>query len=242
MFFFARDASEGLRAHGESGYEWVHNITEKYHDDGGLTSNSIAEKYSKALVEGDFEVMSDLAAISIWWSIASNSAFILVTGFAILDALVVLTFRVAFFLGFLLLFGCFFNFGFISGNVNILAFMLIVVMVWKVRYLETQTRHEFVLAQKKIDELRSEEEKIQRKNEALEAKLKLTTEQLQLIETAEDEIVGDKISELDAWKLDIDQEVHEPVADDIVRFRIHGNNTPLGGLWPGFLSRYAGRP
>jgi serine/threonine protein kinase len=76
-----------------------------------------------------------------------------------------------------------------------------------VRYNEAWSRKEFVKAQKEIERIELEEAKIMRKNEALEEKLKLTVDQLNIIEEEQEAVVGDRMAELKAWKMDIDSEI-----------------------------------
>ncbi len=172
-----------------------------------MSIEEIITTFNEAIDEENFEKMANLARVLAWWTLASSSCFLLVAGVMILDAVAMSNFVTSVFCFLFVTAGCLVTFQLSSGPTIVLVMVTLSVHMWTIRYTETRMRHEFVITQKRLDKLQQEEEKIQRRNEALEKKLKLSEEQLKMIEAAEDEIVGDALSELGAWKIDVDHEV-----------------------------------
>ena len=169
--------------------------------------NHAVEEFEVAQEGANIEVLSEIARMALWWQLTSSCAFIGVGTIMVLDAITMTTFlwttaiSVACIAGLLIIFGT------SGGPVIIIATVILGVHIWNMRFTEIRNRHEFIIAQRRMDDIYQEEEKLKRKSEALEAKLKLSEDQLKIIEAAEDEFVGDNIAELGAWKVDVDTEV-----------------------------------
>mmetsp|Transcript_8197 Transcript_8197/g.14896 ORF Transcript_8197/g.14896 Transcript_8197/m.14896 type:complete len:1012 (+) Transcript_8197:168-3203(+) len=173
----------------------------------GLSTDRLVEAFNVASEGGDDEFLELLTATTIWFTLANTCALLHVVAICILDAITMTTFVGSSLTCAIALIVNFYIFGLGIGPTQGFIVIILLIHVWTIRFTEINSRHEFVVAEQQLQKIIEEELKIKRKNEALEAKLKLTVDQLKLIEQAEDEIVGDEIAELSAWKVDIDTEV-----------------------------------
>ncbi|GMH52232.1 hypothetical protein TL16_g01187 [Triparma laevis f. inornata] len=173
----------------------------------GLSTDRLVDTYNLAASTSNLEELKSVAAVTTWFTLSNTCAFIHVVVICVLDAITMTTFIGSTLTCSTALIVNFSIFGLSVGPTNGFLVIILLIHIWTIRFTEINNRHEFVVAEQQMQKIVEEEEKIKRKNEALEAKLKLTVDQLKLIEQAEDEIVGDKIAELGAWKVDVDTEV-----------------------------------
>ena len=193
-----------LQGHPDLIVAYMDNATE---GDEILSIQYFMDQFKDAIADGDMDEMTDIARVTTWWTLANSSSFLLVTAVIILDAVTMASFVHTVFTSLVVIVGSLAIFGLSTGPSSVFVFVNLVVHCWTVRYTESRMRKEFVKAQKEVERIEMEEEKIRRKNEALEEKLKLTVEQLNIIEEEQEAVVGDRMAELKAWKMDVDTEI-----------------------------------
>mmetsp|Transcript_3735 Transcript_3735/g.7539 ORF Transcript_3735/g.7539 Transcript_3735/m.7539 type:complete len:1023 (+) Transcript_3735:27-3095(+) len=153
------------------------------------------------------EILSEVGRVALNWQLASSCGLIQVTAIMVLDAITMATFLWSMVMSMGVAIGMGVVFGTSGGPTTVMVVAILSVHIFNMRFTERTNRHEFIIHNKRMDDIYQEEEKLKRKSEALEARLKLSVEQLKMIEQAEDQFVGDKIAELSAWKVDVDTEV-----------------------------------
>jgi len=191
MFGLVSDLSSELEK-GEEGN--MKDIIDRSSETNSL--NHMVDSFNEADSLADAEALAEVARISVWWQLASSCTLIAVCTIMVLDAITMTTFLWSFSISLGSVIGLLVIFGTSGGPAIVFAAIILGVHVWNIRFAEITTRKEFIIAQNRMDEIVQEEDKLKRKSEALEAKLKLTTDQLKMIEAAEEEVVGDNMAEV----------------------------------------------
>ena len=154
---------------------------------GGLSTNMIVRLYNNASATSDVDILVDIAALTTWFCLCNTCAFLNVVAICVLDAITMTTFVGSLLTCIVAVAVNFFLFELTSGPTNIFICVILLIHVWNIRFTEISARHEFVIAQQQIQKIIEEEEKVQRKNDALEAKLKLTKDQLKVRRGSDEE-------------------------------------------------------
>ena len=181
------------------------DIIKNYND--SLSLNYLVNTLNKAEENNDVHKLTQLSRITIWWQLASSTAIISVFTIMVIGGVTMSTFVWTLFVNAVAIVGLLLNFGTDGGPTILLAIIVLVIHVWISRIMEVRTRNDFIQTLRIIDEIMQDEEKFIRKSKALEEKLRLTEEQLRLIQSMEDKMLGDTISELGAWKIAVDTDV-----------------------------------
>jgi len=173
-----------------------------------LSASEIVEGFMNASATHSFEEMKQVAEISVFWLVTMSCGVFAVVLFSLLDSLLIMRFRAAFYLMCTIVVLLWFVFGATSTGSIVYMFTIIAsTILLKIRHGEKNDRNEFVMALAHKKKWQEEIAKVERKSEELKKKLMLSEEQLKICDTVENKIVGNKRAELRPWQIDCERDV-----------------------------------